>query len=375
MEHRGTAHGVGICWCWVVARRTATPKFATLAVQRSRINKYVVSFRAASVYLPATRNQFWRFERLKPPYVLAAVALAATGLLTPLSAFADEPLFGYVYTTDLLPKGKFELAQWATWRTGKSVGQFDVLEGRSEFEFGATDRFQLSAYLNYEWARAARDNVIDGTTLAPATLANLDVRPADRLNTTRFTGVSVEGIYRIWSPYTNPVGIALYARPTVGAGLRELESRLIVQKNFLDDRMVLAFNITMTDDWRDVPKPGAVSGTSLDHAWAKSSGINLGLAGSYRFASGWSAGMELENERGYAGSVPFGASSRTDVAYYLGPSLHYANEHLFVTASYLEQLPLASDYAHTSPDFVVDGRTYAANFERRRVRLKFGWYF
>jgi hypothetical protein len=314
-------------------------------------------------------------EGLKPPFVLAAVALAATGLSMPLSAFADEPLFGYVYTTDLLPQGKFELAQWATWRTGHSLGQFDVLEGRTEFEYGATDRLQLSAYLNYEWARAAHDNVIDGTTLAPGTLANLDVGPAERLNTTRFTGVSVEGIYRIWSPFTDPVGIAIYARPTLGAGLREIESRLIVQKNFLDDRMVLAFNLTATGDWRDVPRPGADDSQSLARTWAKSSAINLGLAGSYRFASGWSAGLELENERGFQGSVPFGASSRTDVGYYLGPSLHYANQHLFVTATYLEQLPLASDYAHTSPDFVVDGRTYAANFERRRVRLKFGWYF
>jgi hypothetical protein len=340
-----------------------------------RSNQFAVSFRAGSVYLPATRNYFLEVEGLKPPGVLAAVALAATGLLMPLSAFADEPLFGYVYTTDLLPHGKFELAQWATWRTGKSLGRFDVLEGRTEFEYGATDRFQLSAYLNYEWARAAHDNVIDGTTLAPASLANLSVGPADRLNTARFTGVSIESIYRLWSPYTNPVGLAIYARPTVGAGLRELESRLIVQKNFLDDRMVLAFNLTVTDDWRDVPRRDANDSAALDHAWAKQSAINLGLAGSYRFTSGWSAGLELVNERGFEAIAPFSSSARTDVAYYLGPSLHYANEHLFVTATYLEQLPLASDYAHTSPDFIVDGRTYAANFERRRVRLKFGWYF
>jgi hypothetical protein len=309
--------------------------------------------------------------------VLAAVALAATGLLTvPLSAFGDEPLFGYTYTTDLLPKGKFELAQWATWRNGKSLGQFDVLEGRTEFEYGATDRLQLSAYLNYEWARAAHDNVIDGTTLAPATLANVDVGPADRMNTTRFTGVSAEGIYRLSSPYTNPIGVAIYARPTVGAGLRELESRLILQKNFLDDRMVIAFNLDVDYDWRAIPRQsGGNDSSASDHGWTRQSGIDLGLGGSYRFASGWSAGLELQNERGFEGIEPFSAGARTDVAYYLGPSIHYADQHLFVTATYLEQLPLAGDYAHTHPDFIVDGRTYAANFERRRVRLKFGWYF
>lgn len=313
---------------------------------------------------------------MKPPVVSAAVALAATGLLiTPLSAFGDEPLFGYVYTTDLLPQSKFELAQWTTWRTGKSRGQFDVLEGRTEFEYGATSRFQVSAYVNYEWARAVHDNVIDGTTLAPATLAALDVGATDRLNTTRFTGVSVEGIYRLASPYTSPVGVAIYVRPTVGPDLRELESRLIVQQNFFDDRMVIAFNLAVTDDWRNIPKLATDDSGVLDHGWSKTSGVNPGLAGSYRFASGWSFGLELQNERGFAGIAPFSASSRTDVAYYLGPSIHYANEHLFVTATWLEQLPLASDYAHTNPDFVVDGRTYAANFERRRVRLKFGWFF
>ncbi len=288
----------------------------------------------------------------------------------------DEPLFGYVYTTDLLPKNKFELAQWATWRNGHSLGQFAVLEGRTEFEYGVTDRFQLSAYLNYEWARADHDNVIDGTTLPPASLANLNVDPTSALNTTRFTGVSLEGIYRLWSPYTDPIGIALYMRPTVGPQLRELESRLILQKNFLDDRLVVAFNATATDDWRDIPTtPGKPDSRAFDHPWTELSAVSLGLAGSYRFTSNWSAGLELQNERGYKGIAPFRFSSRTDVAYYLGPSIHYANQHLFVTATYLEQLPLASDYAHSSPDFVVDGRTYAANFERRRVRLKFGWYF
>src|SRR5258705_9085835 len=39
-------------------------------------------------------------------------------------AWADEPLFGNVYTTDLLPANGVEVEQWLTWRTGKSVGTF-----------------------------------------------------------------------------------------------------------------------------------------------------------------------------------------------------------------------------------------------------------
>jgi hypothetical protein len=34
-------------------------------------------------------------------------------------AWAEESQFGYVYTTDLLPRGQTELEQWATWRHQK----------------------------------------------------------------------------------------------------------------------------------------------------------------------------------------------------------------------------------------------------------------
>jgi len=45
-------------------------------------------------------------------------ALAFTSAIIALGpaagARADEPLFGYTYTTDLLPPGKWEIEQWAT---------------------------------------------------------------------------------------------------------------------------------------------------------------------------------------------------------------------------------------------------------------------
>jgi len=288
-------------------------------------------------------------------------------------ALPDEPLFGYVYTTDLLPKNKFEVAQWATWRADKPVGEYYAVEGRSELEYGLSDRLQVSAYLNYEWAQANHDNVIDGATLPPTPLTNQYVGPEDRLNTTRFTGFSLEGIYRVLSPYTDPIGLAVYLRPTVGPSLGELESRLIAQKNFLDDRFVSALNIGLIEDRLHVPH--ATGTDAFDYSWDQTCSLNLGLASSFRFASSWSAGLELDNERGFSAISPFGSGARTNVAYYFGPSIHYANQHAFVTATFLDQLPLASDYAHTSPDFVVDGRNYSGNAELYRLRVKFGWYF
>jgi hypothetical protein len=306
---------------------------------------------------------------------LSAAVCGTLFLFLPLGASAEEPLFGFVSTTDLLPHGKYEAAQWLTWSDGKPVGQFDLLEGRSEFEYGLSDRLQIAAYLNYDWARAYHDNVITGATLSPATFASVYVGPNEHLNSRRFASGSLEGIYRVLSPYIDPFGLALYLRPSIGPQSREAEARLILQKNFVDDRFVVALNLDDTTAWYDVPRGPGAAGTGVPRAWDTAGTMTFALASSYRFASGWFAGLELLNERDYSGVNPFRVGASADSAYYLGPTLHYANEHMFATLTYLTQLPLASDYANLHPNFVVDGREYSADNTRLRLRLKFGWYF
>src|SRR5258708_37319324 len=83
--------------------------------------------------------------------LLSFVALSA---IMTCAAFADEPLFGFLYTTDLLPKGGMEVEQWMTWRHQKNSGSFDQLEHRTEFEYGITDQLQAALYLNYNWTQA-----------------------------------------------------------------------------------------------------------------------------------------------------------------------------------------------------------------------------
>ncbi|MDE2087719.1 MAG: hypothetical protein KGI63_10835 [Xanthomonadaceae bacterium] len=65
-------------------------------------------------------------SKRKLPAYLLAVAAAFT-LST--AAQADEPLFGFLNTTDLLPKHGQEYEQWLTWRHQKAGGRFDLLEG------------------------------------------------------------------------------------------------------------------------------------------------------------------------------------------------------------------------------------------------------
>jgi hypothetical protein len=301
--------------------------------------------------------------------VLLAAAGAAALSLTVLAgqARADEPLFGFVYTTDLLPKGQKEVEQWVTWRNQKAGGYFDQLDGRTEVSYGLSDRMQLSAYANWTWARAWRNGPF-GETTPPEPLSYDAPGPDDHYQGARFVGVSGEAIYRVLSPYTSPVGLAIYEEPTVGPDFVESETKLIVQKNFKDDRLVVALNLTYAPEWRRVTDEDNPS----RKVWSEETDANIGLAVSYRFAPNWSAGLEFENEYEFA-SYDF--SRMANGGYYLGPTIHYAAKRFFVTASYLEQMPWASVHSDTVPGAIVGGRIYDNDFERRRLRVKVGYLF
>jgi hypothetical protein len=289
------------------------------------------------------------------------------------AAQAGESQFGYVYTTDLLPKGKKEIEQWMTWRHQKSQGTFDVWEGRTEFEYGVSENVQLAAYANYAKTHAYHDGV-DGATAPPETFAETQVAPDTNYSDTKFIGGSLEAIYRVLSPYKDPIGLAFYLEPTVGRGLRKLEERMIIQKNFLDDTLVLGTNVTVEQEGRWLPADPSAdpdSEEAVDH-WDHETDLNIGVAASYRFIANWSAGFELLNEREFSSFNIIDGSTRTNDAYYLGPTLHYGGKRFFVTAVFLKQMPWAKDYGSPAPGFIVDGRNYADDFEKYRVRVKIG---
>lgn len=305
----------------------------------------------------------------------AGILAVGGGLLgTAAPARADEPLFGFVYTTDILPQGKAEVEQWLTWRRQKGAGSFNVLEGRTEFEYGVTNDFQASIYANYNYAQA-RQNGLDGTTTPPESFAGYRVDPNGRLSASKFVGVSLEGIWRLLSPYKDPIGLALYFEPTIGNGLREFESKIIVQKNFLDDRLVLASNLTIEQEFRRLPAEADADPDSNEARarWDKETDVNLGIGLTYRFASNWSFGWEFEHEREFSRLIFWNGKYATNVAYYTGPTLHYGGESFFATLSFLQQLPWGQDYA--DQNVMKGGINYADDFEKYRVRLKVGANF
>jgi len=286
--------------------------------------------------------------------VIAGVCLAAP-------AAAGESPFGYVYTTDTHPQGKREIEQWITRRHGQAKGDFDLWQGRTEFEYGLTDRLQTALYLNYDRVSALR-NRPDETT-GPGAFVPDDVNPDARYRRSFVESLSSEWIYRLLSPYKDPIGLALYIEPTWGPDKRELESKLILQKNFLDDRLVWAANLT-----------AAAEKERFHGEWEREGELELTTGLAYQFLPRWHAGLEYRHHRGYEGRG-FSADKRVYAANFLGPSVHYASRDWWVTASFLRQLANARAYTDEARKDIVGGRFYGEHHERSELRVRFGLSF
>ena len=158
---------------------------------------------------------------------------------------ADENLFGDTYMADVLHKGKWELEQWVTSRIGKETGTFVANDLRTEIEYGFTDHLQGSLYLT----------IINSTFTTP--------RPAANRSTTRIISASMgsplSGNIRCSPPYKDNFGLTFYLEPGYGTiesatGERhqevELEGKFILEKHWLEDALIGAFNYTIEPEWK-----------------------------------------------------------------------------------------------------------------------------
>src|SRR5450432_644255 len=98
-------------------------------------------------------------------------------------ARADDQPFITVYTTDIDTQYEKEIEQSLYWSHQKTNQAFNGYESRTEFEYGVTDDFQVSAYFNYEWEKSQPHPAIG---------------PAE---TWHATSVSGEAIYRLLNPF------------------------------------------------------------------------------------------------------------------------------------------------------------------------------
>lgn len=271
----------------------------------------------------------------------AALALAAiSGALR-----ADENFFGYTYGAETLPRGRWEVYQWATSRTGKADGSYRALDLQTEIEHGFTDRLQGSLYLNAIQHDISR------------------VTDFENRRQFRFNGLQAALKYSLASPFKGGLGVALYLEPgyrrySGKSGDREdiffLEPKLILQKNFRDDTVVWAANFSAEFEREH----------NLDEQeWESELELQFSTGLSYRFAPNWFVGVE-----GLASSAfeRMHLDELGEYAIFAGPNLHYAAQKWWATLTVLPQL---TGWPENK------GRRDLEHFEKLQMRLKIGINF
>jgi opacity protein-like surface antigen len=240
--------------------------------------------------------------KLRGALLGAAAALAAS---TPVCG-AEGP-FGFIYTLDLQPQGTWQVQQWEHLQQGQSRGKYSYLRNRTEFEYGVTDWYQVGLYLNSSYGYAWHNGFDGSTSAAPGIQLSDNFDPAHSYSRARFESVSMETVIKLLNPYIDPIGFGIYIEPEFGPNERELEVKLLFQKNFLGDRLVTAANLVFATEHEQ-------HGEEVE----KASMMDILVGASYRVADNWMAGVEFRNHREWEG---YWWNHPEHSAYFLGPPL------------------------------------------------------
>ncbi len=276
--------------------------------------------------------------------LLLAIALAVF-LIMPATR-ADEQIFGFVRGAETLPKGHYEIYQFATFRTGKQSGDYYGTDFDTELEYGFTDQLQASASVVNHY------------------FYNKDVPDLDDKNNYRFGGFEASAKYRALSPFKNPIGVALrveagYLLNDEVDGLpqheRFIKPEVDFQKDFFDDTLILNFDLAAEWAWGKQPA----------EEYPREFSYEMAAGAAYRFEPNWFVGVESHMRAEYPLFDLYFFEHRV---FYMGPTLHYARERWWATLTWNHQI-----YGK-GVDEPVDSRTFAEE-QTDVFRLKVGFNF
>ena len=258
---------------------------------------------------------------------LSALALLFLSLSSAAPASAGEGTFGWVYTLDLQPKGSWEIEQKLDLTTGQAAGTYNLWQSRTGIEYGISNDLQITGYLNAFSVQANKNSTnCEGSKKRCTAGFQVPGYASNKSYTnTEADGASAELIWRITNPVTSPVGVGLYLEPTLGKSEDSIEARLLLQSNFLDDRLVFAVNF--------IAESAKVKFDPSETTYESMFDIRYGA--SYRFKSNWFAGLEGRFHNDFVGT---NYGQQTQRANFIGPNLHYANQDFWVTAAWLYQI-------------------------------------
>jgi hypothetical protein len=217
---------------------------------------------------------------------------------------ANERNFSYTYEPETMPQGGFEYEQSITLRAGRNaaVGQedFRLWEFRHEFEYGLTDNYTISLYVNHSLETFREPGI---------------GKPFSDYN---FDGISIENRYLVLNPVDHPLGLAFYLEPRYAGDNAELEQKIILGQRYGDWKWAL--NFTHATEWTDY--------------WRQTEGeFEVSLGVDRHFAKHWSVGLEARDHN----ELP-DYRQWENTAFYLGPVVSYQREHWWATLTVMPQI-------------------------------------
>lgn len=243
---------------------------------------------------------------------------------------AGEGYFGWVYSLDLQPEGKWEFEQRLQLTRGQASGTYDLWQSRTEMEYGVSNDFQLAGYLNSYSINASKNYTNseyceqENTTCTGGYGVPGSESHGSGYSKAGIDGVSLEGIWRITNPVTSPIGVGLYLEPTIGHLKNALETRLILQSNFLDDRLQLVGNLVYE-----------VEKLKFDEEPIEETILDVVAGFTYRFMPNLNVGLEYRFHNDFDG---YSLNNQTQRAHFIGPNVHYATKDWWVTAAMRTQV-------------------------------------
>jgi hypothetical protein len=216
----------------------------------------------------------------------------------PALCFAGARHFTFIYEATTSAPGSVEMENSVTFQTGKDEGRFSQVDFRHEFEFGITDRLQLSVYVA-DW--------------------NYQSGFAGQRSGYAYSGSALEAIYNLTNPVTDPIGFSVYEEIKAGDRLFESESKLIAQKNF--GPLIAAYNATLEAEWEG------------DHLQERQGEFQQAFGLSYEFSPMFSAGIEVVHE------IVFEEWGEGDIFqnFFVGPNISVRRGRCFATITALAQ--------------------------------------
>ena len=266
--------------------------------------------------------------RIKKNHFQKFICIGA--LMFSVCASAGEGYFGWVYGLDLQPEGKWEFEQRLQLTRGQASGTYDLWQGRTEIEYGFSNDFQLAGYLNTYSINASKNYTNEeycDQGLVPCTGGYGvpgSASSGDGYSKTAIDGVSLEGIWRITNPVTSPIGVGLYLEPTIGNLKNALETRLILQSNFLDDRLQVVGNLVYE-----------VEKLKFDEEPIEETVLDVVAGFTFRVIPNLNIGMEYRFHNDYDG---YSFANQTQRAHFIGPNIHYASKDWWITAAMRTQI-------------------------------------